>query len=80
PALNQQVIQQSGSVINVAGGKETFLPGVVPATYLLGANGRIYSMDNADPMLQYVGIAGESTIDHLRWNLTETYGALNQSY
>ncbi|TKW80392.1 MAG: filamentous hemagglutinin N-terminal domain-containing protein, partial [Bradyrhizobium icense] len=75
-----QVIQQSGSVVNVAGGKVTFLPGTVPATYLLGVDGRIYSMETADPMLQYAGIAGGSSLIHQRWNLTEAFNSLNQSY
>lgn len=80
PGVVSQVVQQAGSVVNVAGGKVTFLPGLVPATYLIGADGRIYSMMNADPNVRYVGIAGGSTVNHERWNLTETFASFNQSY
>lgn len=78
--LTSQVIQQAGSVVNVAGGKVTFLPGMVSATYLIGVNGRIYSMINADPNVQYAGIAGGTVINHERWNLTESFSSFNQSY
>ena len=73
------VVLQSGSVINVAGGKVRFLPGTVPITRLVGIDGRIYSMENADPNMTYVGIAGRSTVDHARWGLKETWATLTQS-
>ncbi len=44
-----KVTQGAGSVVSVAGGKVSYLPGMVPATFLVGANGRIYSMADADP-------------------------------
>ncbi|MBA7701480.1 hypothetical protein ES703_110220 [subsurface metagenome] len=37
-------------------------------------------METADPMLQYAGIAGGSSLIHQRWNLTEAFNSLNQSY
>ena len=69
------VVLQSGSLINVAGGSVRFLPGQVPVTRLIGANGRRYSMANADPNMTYVGIAGSFIVDHPRWNVTETYSS-----
>jgi filamentous hemagglutinin family protein len=71
--LNQQVVANSGSVINVAGGQITFLPGVVSTTRLLGIDGRIYSMANADPNMTYVGIAGQFSVNHSRWGVTENW-------
>ena len=79
-ATNRQVTAQSGSVINVAGGKITFLPGMVPTTRLLGADGRMYSMANADPNMTYVGIAGQFTVDHTRWGVKETWSSGTQTY
>ncbi|WP_027534665.1 filamentous haemagglutinin family protein [Bradyrhizobium sp. WSM3983] len=67
------VTQSAGSVINVAGGSVKFLPGTVPLTRLIGADGRIYSMDKADPNMTYVGLAGQFTVDHSHWNVKETW-------
>lgn len=74
------VITQSGSVINVAGGNVTFLPGLVSTTKLLGADGRMYSMTNADPNRVYLGIAGQFTVNHSRWGVTETWSTGTQTY
>ncbi|ABD88542.1 filamentous haemagglutinin family protein [Rhodopseudomonas palustris] len=73
-------VQTTGAVINVAGGSVTFLPGVVPVTRLLGIDGRIYNMTNADPNMTYVGFAGQFTVDHARWGVTETWSVGTQTY
>lgn len=75
-----QTVQGSGSVVSVAGGQVTFLPGKVSATFLVGADGRIYSMDRADPNRQYVGIAGQTIVNHPRWGVTDTFSSFTQSY
>lgn len=64
---DRSVITQSGSVINVAGGNVTYLPGMVSTSVLLGADGRRYGMANADPNMTYVGLAGQFTVNHSRW-------------
>jgi len=68
-----QITQRAGSVVNVAGGSVNFQSGTVPATPLLGIDGRIYSMANADPNMIYLGIAGQFTVDHSRWGAPETW-------
>lgn len=75
-----QVVQGAGSVVSVAGGRVTYQPGWVPATFLIGADGRIYSMDRADPSRQYLGIAGQTIVNHPRWGITQTFVAFNRSY
>jgi filamentous hemagglutinin family protein len=73
-------VQTAGSVINVAGGNVTFLPGMVPTTDLIGSDGRIYSMANADPNMTYVGIAGQFSVVHsAQWNVTETWSTQTQT-
>jgi filamentous hemagglutinin family protein len=67
------IVLQAGSQINVAGGFVTFLPGQVPVTRLIGADGRLYSMANADPNLTYVGIAGQFVVKHAQWNVTDIF-------
>lgn len=73
-------VQTAGSVINVAGGSVNFEGGLVNATRLLGSDGRIYSMANADPNMAYLGIAGQFTVKHSRWNVTETWSTATQVY
>jgi filamentous hemagglutinin family protein len=76
PQLNtpgQEVVLQSGSVINTAGGSIRYLPGTVPVTRLLGIDGRIYSMESANPNMVYVGLAGVFTAAHSRWGINETW-------
>nr|WP_083794852.1 filamentous haemagglutinin family protein [Bradyrhizobium sp. ORS 278] len=74
------LVQTAGSVINVSGGSVKFEAGWVPATRLLGADGRIYSMAKADPNMTYVGIFGQFTVNHARWGITETWSLGTQSY
>ena len=72
-APGQEVVLQPGSVINTAGGSVRYLPGTVPVTILLGSDGRRYSMQNANPDMTYLGIAGTFTSDHPRWNVKEIW-------
>lgn len=73
-------VQTAGSVINVAGGSVKFEAGMVNTTRLIGADGRIYSMANADPNMTYLGIAGQFTRSHSRWGVTETWSTGTQIY
>lgn len=73
-------VQTAGSVINVAGGSVKFESGMVNTTRLIGADGRIYSMANADPNMTYLGIAGQFTRNHSRWGVTETWSTGTQVY
>lgn len=78
--LQAASVQTAGSVINVAGGSVNFQGGLVNSTRLLGSDGRIYSMANADPNMTYLGIAGQFTVKHSRWNVTETWSTATQVY
>lgn len=73
-------VQTAGSVINVAGGSVKFEAGMVNTTRLIGADGRIYSMANADPNMTYLGSAGQFTRSHSRWGVTETWSTGTQVY
>src|ERR1700737_4178186 len=68
-----EVVTASGSTLNLAGGSLHYLGGMVPAMRLLGADGRIYSTANGNPNVPIVGIAGQFTVNHHRWNVTEIY-------
>lgn len=73
-------VKTDGSITNVAGGSVKFLPGMVNTTRLLGSDGRIYGMTNADPNMTYLGIAGQFTVKHARWGVTETWSTPTQIY
>ena len=78
-ASGQGVMTNGGSVINVAGGQIAFQQGWVPNTRLIGMDGRLYSMENADPNMTYAGVAGQFTVKHSRWGVTETWSMLSYS-
>ncbi|MCK9917202.1 filamentous hemagglutinin family protein [Microbacteriaceae bacterium K1510] len=67
------VFIREGAIINVAGGSVKFLSGMVPVTRLLGSNGAIYSMANADPNMTYLGVVGGFTRSNAHWGVTQTW-------
>lgn len=67
------LIMRPGSTLNLDGGYLHYLGGMVETRKLLGADGRIYTLADADPMATYVGFAGEYTAEHSRWGVTETF-------
>jgi filamentous hemagglutinin family protein len=62
-----------GSIINLMGGYIEYLGGMVNTTRLVGADGRIYSIGSANPNISYLGIAGQFTVNHPHWDVTEIY-------
>ncbi len=45
-----------GASINVSGGSDTYAGGVMQTSYLVGANGQLYPIATANPLLTYVGV------------------------
>ncbi|ULU23256.1 filamentous hemagglutinin N-terminal domain-containing protein [Dyella terrae] len=68
-----EVIIRNGAQLNLDGGYIAYQAGWVTTPNLLGANGRIYNISNADPNMNYVGFAGNFAVDHARWGITENY-------
>ncbi|WP_454619527.1 filamentous haemagglutinin family protein [Bradyrhizobium cenepequi] len=77
--LAPEVVAASGSVINLTGGYIHYLGGMVHTTRLIGSNGRLYGIGQADPNIDYVGIAGQFTVNHPHWGITEVYTSPLQS-
>lgn len=73
-------VTTTGSVMNVAGGSVKFTPGMVNTTRLIGSDGRIYDIANADPNMTYLGIAGQFSVKHARWGVTEYWSTQSQIY
>jgi filamentous hemagglutinin family protein len=77
-----EVIGAPGSIINLTGGYVDYLGGMIHTTRLIGSDGRIYDIGNADPNITYVGIAGQFTVDHAHWGINEIYSSslINSGY
>jgi hypothetical protein len=45
-----------GAHVNVSGGSTSYAGGVLQTSYLVGANGKLYPIATADPLLSYVGV------------------------
>ncbi|MGO4717334.1 two-partner secretion domain-containing protein, partial [Bradyrhizobium sp. 2TAF24] len=66
-------ILRPGVAINIAGGSIWHRGGEVPATRLIGADGRIYDINQAPADIAYVGVAGQFMVDHAHWGVKEIY-------
>ena len=79
------VVAVNGSTMNVSGGWIDYQGGVVATTLLLGTDGHLYDISDAEPSITYVGIAGTISIAHPRWGVTEVFntplvGSTDQQY
>ena len=68
-----EVIVRSGAQLNLNGGYIAYQPGWITTPNLLGSDGRIYNIADADPDMTYVGFAGQYTVDDTRWGVTTNY-------
>jgi filamentous hemagglutinin len=50
------VVFSSGASVNVSGGSSTYAGGVMQTSYLIGADGKLYPIATASPLLSYVGV------------------------
>ncbi|MNR77986.1 Heme/hemopexin-binding protein precursor [compost metagenome] len=67
------VITRAGSMIDISGGSIRYTDGLNTATKLKGADGRIYTMDQAMPDIEYVGLAGAYTLRDARWGAEKSW-------
>lgn len=66
------VIVEQGSVLDISGGKVTFLDGIIETSKLL-AGGRLIDISQADPLQTYDGIYGQVSVNYKKWGQTLTY-------
>jgi filamentous hemagglutinin len=50
------IVMAPGASINVSGGQTTYDAGVIQTTKLVGANGQLYDIGTANPLLTYTGV------------------------
>jgi filamentous hemagglutinin family protein len=66
------IVFSPGASINVSGGATTYLGGNVQTTQLVGANGRIYDIGSANPLLTYTGLINPTlTQTYDKWGVQE---------
>jgi filamentous hemagglutinin family protein len=68
-----QVMTAQGSTLDLDGGFVHYLGGMVKTTVLVDQFGNNVAIGQADPDDPFVGIAGQFTVNHPRWGVTETY-------
>ena len=66
-------ILRPGASIDIAGGSLAHQAGYVPVTWLVGSDGRIYSVNQAPADLTYSSIGVGFTVNHAHWGVTEFY-------
>ena len=66
------VVLNSGAKINVSGGYTTYLAGSIQTTKLVGANGQLYDIGSANPLLTYTGVINPTfTQSYDKWGIQE---------
>ncbi len=66
------IVFNPGASINVSGGATTYLGGTIQTTKLVGANGQIYDIGSANPLLTYTGIVNPTfTQTYDKWGVRE---------
>ena len=66
------VVLSSGATVNVSGGATTYQGGTIQTSYLMGANGQLYNIGTANPLLTYKGVVNPTftqTFD--KWGIQE---------
>jgi filamentous hemagglutinin family protein len=66
------VVFNPGAAINVSGGATTYEAGSIQTTALVGANGQLYSIGSANPLLTYKGVVNPTfTQTYDKWGVSE---------
>ncbi|VVE90712.1 filamentous haemagglutinin family protein [Pandoraea bronchicola] len=70
-----EVVTRPGSLINLAGGTLDVQTGMIRQSWLRGADGQLYRVDNAPGDVRYLGVYRGFEAEHARWGktTTETY-------
>lgn len=66
-------ILAAGSTVDLSGGSIRYRDGYINTTQLLGSDGRIYDIADADPDRDYTGAFSGYSVRHERWGVTETF-------
>ncbi len=67
------VLVNDGATIDVSGGAINWQAGSVRTSTLLGKDGKVYDIANADRDREYVAVLDSQTVKDQRWGTTATY-------
>ncbi|MBT9097410.1 filamentous hemagglutinin family protein [Methylovulum psychrotolerans] len=70
---NGDVVLNTGSVVNIAGGSVDYQSGYINTTKLVTDYGAIVDISNADPNQHYISIFGVVTEAHSKWGVTTNW-------
>ncbi len=66
------IVFNPGATINVSGGATTYQAGTIQTTSLVGANGQLYDIGSANPLLTYKGVVNPTfTQSFNQWGVTQ---------
>ncbi|HMK85710.1 MAG TPA: filamentous hemagglutinin family protein [Steroidobacteraceae bacterium] len=66
------VVFNPGASINVSGGHTTYEAGSIQTTKLIGANGELYDIGSANPLLRYTGVVNPTfTQTYSEWGIQQ---------
>jgi filamentous hemagglutinin len=66
------IVFNPGASINVSGGATTYLGGSIQTTQLVGANGQLYDIGSANPLLNYTGVVNPTLTQSFdKWGVQE---------
>ena len=69
----KEVITRAGSRVNLSGGSLDVQTGYVQQSWLRGADGRLYTLQDAPAHLAYAGVYSGYQIDHARWGVKDNF-------
>jgi filamentous hemagglutinin family protein len=66
------IVFNPGASINVSGGATTYQGGTIQTTALIGANGQLYDIGSANPLMTYTGVVNPTyTQTYNSWGVTQ---------
>ena len=72
-AAQGAVVVNEGAVINLDGGVVDYSAGDVTTSRVLGVDGQVYDIAEADADREYAGLVDSFTVEHPRWGVTEVF-------
>lgn len=72
-ALHSEGDVISRTVVDIAGGSVDYRDGHIQTTQLVGDDGQIVDISQADPNRRYVATLGDLALHHSRWGITERW-------
>ena len=74
------VFVASGAVLDISGGSVQYAPGYIDTTKVVGTNGVVYDISQANPNQTYAGIVTSYSVSDPKWGTTQTYGTFSGQY